>query len=262
LVFWGCHIFKINPQFDVHIKRILLEPNQEPYLFDEEDDVSFYMYVDKIQRAIRGVQIPIIDLDVPVYLFTREKGTSLAKKTVRFQVCIFEKPLQISNMIGVFCNDNVARIFKRALREIASQKVRLASMSDEIQKITPLLPVRFLLREREDEIRKYLPNVRAFSVKKIKDLHIRSASIRGVELENTSEYQRFVKDVIVGGQLSYFGVPVRDRVYNMTGRGGAGTAKIWTRQGRQLPNELPEVDVVSAILSVLNSSQALSVYQI
>jgi len=256
MVFWGCQIFKINPHYDIHVKNILLEYGKQ-YLFEKKENLSFYMYVDKLQKALKAVKIPIIDIDTLVPIYNREQGNIVAKETVRFQLCIFEEPVQLSNMLAIFSNDRVIRTFRSAMRIIASEKVRSVDSFLDIQKITPLLPVKFRLKEQEAEIRKHLPNIRAFSVRKIKDLYVRGASLKGVELESTREYQKYVQDEIISGYLTFFGMPIRGRVYNMSTEG-----KIWTREGQQLPNELPEVDIVSEVLQKLLESDAIVIYQL
>ena len=254
MVFWTCNIDKINPKFDSETKSVLKQPGE--HIFDKVNNIKLYLYVDSLQTSFHAITILNYAIDRPIKASSREQGIVVIKETVPFNVCIFEEMSPLSNLVCIFAPDNIASLFRYALRMIVSSKVREHDETGTIQMVTPILPVKFRLKERENEIRKYLPNIKELSVKQIKDMYVHGASLRGVLLESSEEYHKYVRDRVVGGQVNYFGVTFRDRVFMLSSEG-----KIWTRQGKMLAGRLPEVDVVRELLLKLFEADAILIYE-
>ncbi|MEM2169955.1 MAG: hypothetical protein QXO15_08605 [Nitrososphaerota archaeon] len=105
------------------------------------------------------------------------------------------------------------------------------------------------MKGKENELNKYFSNIREISVKEIKDIYVHAASLRGILLELSEEYQKYVRDAEISGRINYFGVTIEERVMMLSSDG-----KIWTRQGK---SEV-EPETVRFILKVLNESNAIS----
>jgi hypothetical protein len=249
MVFWTCHIFKVNPQFDNFVKDVMTHKGE--YIYDNIDNKNLYFYIDGFQITSYG-KIIDVNVDKPIRIFNREEGTILAKETISLDVCLYENPPELSNFLAVFSSAESIRWFAYAIRLIISEKVRESRQFPNMIMVRPLLPVRFKLKGKEKELSKYFSNVRELSVRNIKDMYVHRANIGGVFLEQSGEYQKYVRSMDVSGDVNYFGVTFRDRVIMLSSEG-----KIWTRQGK----DEVELNVVEGILKILLNCDALFIIQ-
>jgi len=248
MVFWTCHIFKISPRFDRYTKDVLLSGGK--YIYDQANNKRFFLYNDSLQKSFGGLKIIKFCVDKPLWIFNREEGINLVKETVSIDACLYEEPVDISNFLAVFCSADNIKHFIRALEEVVSEKVRQSGEYPEVMRAHPLMPVRFRLKGRETELRRYFSNVRELSVRGIKDIYVHGARLRGFSLEESDEYRRYVRDEEISGEVNYFGMNFRDRVMMLSSEG-----KIWTRQGKK---EI-EPNIVAEILKILHKCDALIV---
>jgi len=244
-VFWTCYIFKINPKFDNFVKDIIARKGE--YLYDKVDDKNLYFYIDSIQTTSYGKEIKVY-VDKPIQISNREEGQILVKETVELNVCLYEKPDELSNFLAVFSSTENTRHFGYAMRLLVSKKVQESGQFPNLVVVRPMLPVMFRLSGKEKELSKYFSNTKELSVKNIKDMYIHRASLKGNYLEQSSEYQKYVRDMQISGDINYYGITFRDRVIMLSSEG-----KIWTRQGK---NEI-EPNVVEEILKILQSCNAV-----
>lgn len=249
MVFWTCHIFKVNPQFDNFVKDIMTHKGE--YVYDKIDSKNLYFYIDGFQATLYGKIIKIY-VDKPIQIFNREEGNVLVKETTSLNVCLYEKPTEISNFLAVFSSAENIRWFGYAIRMLVSEKVRKSGQFPNLIMVRSILPVRFRLKGKEKELSKYFSNIRELSVRNIKDIYVHRASLGGSFLEQSGEYQKYIRDVEVSGDINYFGITLRDRVIMLSSEG-----KIWTRQGK---SEV-EPNVVEEILKILLNCNAIFVIE-
>ena len=249
MVFWTCYIFKVNSQFNNFVKDIMTRKGE--YIYDKIDNKNLYFYIDGFQITSYG-KIVDVHVDKPIRIFNREEGMVIVKETTSLKVCLYEKPEEISNFLAIFSSAENIRYFVYAIRLLVSEKVRESGQFPNLIMVRPILPVRFKLKGKEKELSKYFSNIRELSVRNIKDMYVHRANIGGVFLEQSGEYQKYVRSIEVSGDVNYFGVTFRDRVIMLSSEG-----KIWTRQGK---NEV-ELNVVESILKILLDCNALFIIQ-
>ena len=94
---------------------------------------------------------------------------------------------------------------------------------------TPLFSVGFQLREHDEALLQIFPNMKKIRVSGIQGSQIRSAILTGDMLEESPEYQKWVKDSEYGGVVNYFGVTVGDETVVLSTNGN-----MYSRQGREI----------------------------
>jgi hypothetical protein len=251
LVFWTCRIFKINPKFDIIVKDVILKKGS--YNYGRVENKDLYLYIDRIQETFgKWAKLIEIYIDVPRRIFNREEGYVTIKETVPFNVCLFET-FDVSNFLAVFGSSYNLPVLTYALKVIISEKGRSEGQIPESLIIfSPLFKVIFKLKGKESELSKYFSNIREISVKGIKDIYVHAANLRGLSLELSEEYQKYVRDAELSGKINYFGVTVEGRVIMLSSEG-----KIWTRQGK---NNI-EPEIVKMILEVLDKCGTLNIME-
>jgi len=221
------------------------------YIYDKIDNKNLYFYIERPQITSYGKIIDVY-VDRPIQIFNREEGRVIVKETISLNVCLYEKPEEISNFLAIFSPAESIRYFVHAIQFLVSEKVRESEQFPNLIMVRPILPVRFKLKGKEKELSKYFSNIRELSVRNIKDMYVHRANIGGIFLEQSGEYQKYVRSIEVSGDVNYFGVTFRDRVIMLSSEG-----KIWTRQGK---NKV-ELNVVESILKILLNCNALFIIQ-
>ncbi|MGC9086963.1 MAG: hypothetical protein ACP5IT_12295 [Thermoproteota archaeon] len=244
MVFWTCYVFKVNPKIDNFVKDIIASKGE--YAYDKIDEKTLYFYIDNIQTMQHG-KIIKVGVDKPFQVSNREEGKVLVKETVSLTVCFYDEINGISNILAVFGSGENVSSFKYAMRMIVSERVKESKQFPNLVVVPPILPIGFRLKGKEKELSKYFSNIRELSAKNIKDLYVHRASIGGSFLEQSSEYQKYVRASDVSGDISYLGVTFKDRVIMLSSEG-----KIWTRQGK----EEVEFSTVEEILKILQTCGA------
>jgi len=247
-VFWTCRVFKVNPKYDDLVKSVILKVGS--YKYGRVDSKNLFLYIDKIQDTFdEWAKMIDVCVDCPRTVSNREEGSITIKETVPFKVCLFEKE-DLSNFLAVFGSSYKVPVLTYALKVIISEKGRQEGrLPSSVIMFSPLLKLTFKLKGKENELNKYFSNIREISVKEIKDIYVHAASLRGILLELSEEYQKYVRDAEISGRINYFGVTIEERVMMLSSDG-----KIWTRQGK---SEV-EPETVRFILKVLNESNAIS----
>jgi len=112
----------------------------------------------------------------------------------------------------------------------------------------PLQSVGFKLAERSDALLQIFPNMRKMKVDGIQGSQIDTAILSGYMLEESPEFQKWVKSADYSGQVSYFGVSVGDETVVLSNFGN-----MYSRQGR----EPRPANTVLQVLRGLISTDAL-----
>jgi len=251
LVFWTCRVFKINPKFDNLVKDVILRTGS--YLYGKIEDKNLFLYIDRIQETFdEWAKLIEIYIDNPRRVYNREEGFVTIKETVPFNICLFEKS-SISNFLAVFGSSYNIPVLTYALKVIISERGRSSGqIPDSLIVFSPLFRLNFKLKGKENELGKYFSNIREISVKEIRDIYVHAASLKGLLLELSAEYQKYVRDAEISGRINYFGVSIEGRVIMLSSEG-----KIWTRQGKN--NVEPEI--VKMVLEVLDKCGAIHVME-
>lgn len=241
---WSCTVFQINSKCLPVIETLLTTPAQHEYETWKRDanspEEKMKIYIDSVTKTGTGPKIEFqMDRRSAPFFVRGAPGPQQFKVTARMGAQIFHVngwPL----LAGVFGQYQNAWDFTRAVYSI----YKLKTAEREI----PLAAVLFNLHEHDEKLLRCFPNMRKLRVSRIPGGFVKTATLSGEMLEQTSEYQKWVKDEDFGGQVDYFGVAIGDQTVVLSTRGN-----MYSRQGKQI---MP-VDVVYDVLKNLKDCNAL-----
>lgn len=244
MTIWSCTIFQINAKCLPVIENILTKPAQYEYETWKKDEDSpeekMNIYIDTVTKTKIGPRIELQMDRRSMPFFVRGAPTPQQFRiTARMGAQIFHVngwPL----LIGIFGQYQSAVDLMRALYSI----YKLQTGDREI----PLQPVLFSLHEHDEALLKCFPNMKKLRVSRIPGAFVKTAIISGEMLEQSAEYQKWVKDEDFGGQVDYFGITVEDETVILSTQGN-----MYSRQGKQV---MP-VSVVYLVLRDLKQCNAL-----
>lgn len=206
---------------------------------NSEQNENMHVYIDNITTTRSGKTVEIMmDMKSRRY-FVRDEKPHQFKQTARMGAHLF-KIQGWPYLMAVFAQSQNALDLRLALKQIYKKQTG--------EKENPLLKVLFDLREHDEALLQCFPNMKRLKVRGIHGLHVREAAFKGEALEESSEYQKYVKDPNFGGQIMNFGVPVGDETVIMSTIG-----RLYSTEGRQ---RMP-VNVVFEILRNLLECHAL-----
>jgi hypothetical protein len=197
------------------------------------------IYIDSIRTTQTGKTIELQMDKISKQYYVRDGEPSQFRLTARMGAHLF-KIQGWPYLIGVFSQNQNALDLRVVLKRIYGQKTRETE--------NPLFKVLFNLREHDDALLQCFPNMKRLKVIGIQGTHIREALFKGETLEESPEYQKYVKDDNFGGRIGYFGVPVGDEEVVMSTFGF-----MYSRHGKE---RMP-VSIVSQILKNLIECKAL-----
>lgn len=222
MTIWSCTIFQINQKCQPFIENILTSTNSE-YVYDiwkksDDDEEELKLYIDFINNRSSGTTIDIqMDRPSSAY-YVRGEDPHKFRVTVRLGAHIFKKtgwPL----VIGVFGQRDNAERLRIALKKIYLNETGLED--------TPVYAVGFRLRDRDENLLQAFPNMKKMKVSGIQGSQVRTAVLTGNMLEESPEYQKWVKDEDYSGRVNYFGVTIGDEMVVLSTIGN-----MYSRQGK------------------------------
>lgn len=228
--FWSTTLYQINPECSRdEFDNLWAEEDQE-YVYDSHEGNPLYVYTNDIFENGWG-QLNEIELDMlskPYY--SRREPSQRIIITNRVAIQTFRMS-EWPSLVGIFGSQSNKNKFAEAIKSIYTNRTGDDSF--------PLLPIIFLLRDKEECLTNIFPSVRELSVEQIRGLYVRDAKIRGAELEQSPYYQEWVLDANISGRISYFGLHVLDETLNV---GPFGT--IYSRQGRGNDRPISKVSIL------------------
>lgn len=246
MVFWSCTIYQINPKCQLFIENLLTKPKTD-YIYQvwekpDGKEEELKVYIDAISQRSYGTLIDLqMDRQSRSYHVRGEKPYRF-RITVNLGAHIFKQrgwPV----LIGIFGRYENARKLRMALKRIYVDET---GDSD-----TPLNLIFLKLRARDEALLQVFPNMKKMKVTGIQGSQVRSAILSGDMLEESPEYQRWVKDEDYCGTVEYFGVSVDDATVVLSTNGN-----MYSRQGK-IPRP---IGVVHQILQNLIECNALAYF--
>lgn len=242
-------MFQINQECQPFAEELLTKPTSEyvyeTYPKEDETTDNLLLYVDTIQRLSQLGTLAEVQMDrlSPPYYVRGEEPVRI-KVTVKLGVHVFTHTnTNLPPMVGIFGQtENVSR-FRVAFTKVYREKTDTVS--------NPLFPTGFKLHEQDQELLKRFPNMKKLRVDSIQGGNVRSAVLTGDMLEDSPEYNRYVKDSDRRGVVSYFGITVGDETVILS-----TNANMYSRQGK----EARPVRTVYHILQSLHESNALTFF--
>lgn len=131
----------------------------------------------------------------------------------------YREPLD--NILGIFASGGDANKISRIITDVTQSM-------DKEHVFQPLRKLRFMLKEKEDEINK----IEAFGetvevrVSDIRDPYIADVWLKGSQVDHSVEYEKLIRDPVIGGTVSYMAISYQERTYYIFSDG-----RLFTRQG-------------------------------
>lgn len=130
----------------------------------------------------------------------------------------YKEPLR--NILGVFASGAVAYKISKIIAQVTQNMYQ-----DPL--LQPLQHLTFALKKKEDEINK----IEAFGetvevrVSDIRDPYIANVWLKGSEVNHSDEYQKLIRDPVIGGKVTYMAINYQERTYYLFSDG-----RVFTRQ--------------------------------
>jgi hypothetical protein len=211
MTIWSCTVFQANMRCLPQIESILTTP--AIHEFDVwkrgggQQDETMRLYIDRVKTTDWGKTIDLMmDMQSKPF-FVRGERPHVFKMTTRLNVHLF-KVQGWPYLIGIFARNKTTMSLRIALKQIYKKQTG--------DKENPLLKVAFGLHEHDEALLQCFPNMEKLKVRGIHGLHVREASFKGITLEESAEYQKYVKDPNFGGQIMNFSVPVNNETVTMS----------------------------------------------
>jgi hypothetical protein len=212
------------------LAETLLSTSSKRYVYDvwkrpptsaggEFTDEPLKLYVDSVATSSSGTRIDVqMDRESPAY-YVREGEPQRFRITVRLGIDIF-KIRGWPAMVGVYGRYDNTKKFRFAFKRVYADQTGKGEM--------PLYSVGFKLAENSDSLLQVFPNMRKMKVDGIQGSQIDTAILSGYMLEESPEFQKWVKSEDYSGQVSYFGVTVGDETVTLSTIGN-----MYSRHGKE-----------------------------
>jgi len=151
---------------------------------------------------------------------------------------IFHKD-PLNNILGIFASGLVANKISRIIASI-TREINREYISE------PLRNLKFKLKEKEDEINKIeeFGETVEVRVSDIRDPYIADAWLKGTYLDQSDEYEKLIRNPMIGGKLEYMAISYQAKTYYLFSDG-----RLFTRQASD--DVLQEVVPIFAITQKL-----------
>jgi hypothetical protein len=211
----------------------------DAWIKEDGSSEDLCLYIDSTLTSQRGTTIELQMDKISKQYYVRDGESPQFRLTARMGAHLF-KIQGWPYLIGVFSQNQNALDLRVVLKRIYQKETG--------DKENPLFKVLFNLREHDDALLQCFPNMKRLKVSGIQGAHVREALFKGETLEESPEYQKYVKDENFGGQIRYFGVPIGEEEVIMSTFGF-----MYSRHGKQ---RMP-VNIVQGILRNLLECHAL-----
>jgi len=166
-------------------------------------------------------------MDRKVKVWNQEQGDFHVTVTSKFDVQIFKQP-SFNNYIGVFCSAKVASVLYTAMLAVSHES--------QENTVVPYFDTRFLLKEKELDLRKLFDNMTELSIDGVRDTFVKKVTFKGKNLGESDVYEKYVINKDIGGSVQFFGVHVNDRTVVLVSEGA-----IYTRRGSDRDESLETI---------------------
>lgn len=180
----SCKIYKLNPnkiiEFDKIMKN-LIEKKEEGIEYDSIDykgeEIPLFLYVVEEKENEFGVEYTVV-IDDYFYSWNFKEGRFPVKISKTFHVQIYRKNLE--NFLSVFAPREYAIKFVDIINGLLLEEKMIWFVS-------------FDLDGKKEEIKQKFPEIRRFSAEKIKNDHVKRASVGGTRLGDSQAWQRYIE---------------------------------------------------------------------
>lgn len=130
----------------------------------------------------------------------------------------YREPL--NNVLGVFASGLVANKISRIITQV-TQNMYKEPLLQPLQNLT------FTLKDKEDEINKIevFGETVEVRVSDIRDPYIADVWLKGTKVDHSDEYQKLIRDPVIGGKVEYMAISYQQRTYYLFSDG-----RVFTRQ--------------------------------
>jgi len=243
-MFLSCSLLKPLRE---EIYTILSQRNTFPYR------EGFKLYVKSVQDQRHfedvsfGKQVEIY-YDDTMTLWTMDESTLETKpQQVKYTegprtLYIFHKD-PLNNIVGIFGSGLIATKISRIISSVTREMAREEYISEVLRSL------KFKLKEKENEIN----NIEGFAetvevrVSDIRDPYIADAWLKGTDVNRSDEYEKLIRDPMIGGKLEYMAISYHDKTYYLFSDG-----RLFTRQASDNISEMiyPIFEIVRKLSEV------------
>jgi len=214
-MFLGCKFYKLNPAADSFTKSILLS-KKEIFVYRKEVKLDYqmelYFYVqDVLTKKDLGHLMTFYydDLISIGQLDIKDKRIKIREIRVTrgpIKAFLYEK-MPLDNYFAILSNKYISSRIASIIRGI----INLQGKTER----RPLLPIVFAIKEKEQEIREVpdFEEVTEFLVEKIRDYYVDWAWLKGSMLDQSEEYEKYVIDEYLSGQIRLLAISYKGRIY-------------------------------------------------
>lgn len=155
----------------------------------------------------------------------------------------YKDPLH--NILGIFASGVVASKISKIIAQITQNMYQDPFLQ-------PLRNLTFALKEKEDEINKIEVFGETVEVKvsDIRDPYIANVWLKGTEVDHSDEYQKLIRDPVIGGKVEYMAINYQQRTYYLFSDG-----RVFTRQASD--KILQEIHPIFGIVQKLSEVGAV-----
>ena len=130
-------------------------------------------------------------------------------------------PDPLANILGIFASGLVATRISRIIASVTREMNKEEYISEVLRSL------KFKLKEKENEINKLEEFTETVEVRvsDIRDPYIADAWLKGTEVDRSDEYEKLIRDPMIGGKVEYMAISFREKTYYLFSDG-----RLFTRQ--------------------------------
>jgi hypothetical protein len=155
---------------------------------------------------------------------------------------IFHKD-PLANILGIFGSGLVATKISRIIASVTREMNKEEYISEVLRSL------KFKLKEKEEAINKLEEFTETVEVRvsDIRDPYIADAWLKGTEVDRSDEYEKLIRDPMIGGKVEYMAINYRDKTYYLFSDG-----RLFTRQASDdaLQEIYPIFDITRKLFEV------------
>ena len=200
-------MYKVEDTVQHEIRDLLLKsPTDKPIHYanwpvgDDEKDIDLSIVIKGRYENGFGHLITLWVDQVQV-LPDREVGTKIIRYYSPYEIQLIDGKPNFANHVIIFGPKSIDASIIKAMKNFVRSK-GVESPPD------PLILKKVDLKANMDAIMDHYPNLQHFCVKGIPDDKTRDIIVKGKELEQSDEYEKFIKDVDTSGNVNFLGITI------------------------------------------------------
>jgi hypothetical protein len=198
----ACRLYRVEPNLEKNIKKLLLRSKiKEPILYDvyQTPNLKIELFIELRERHKNEYGHEVVFwADQIMELLDREKKKKVERYYLEYKIQIFENVDHFKNHVLIFGPKHVDSKLKKAM-------INYLKQDNDTKILDPLTLIKVDFEEI-DKLSKEFPNIQHFCVRNVPDERIKGVIVRGNMLEETDQYERFIKEDETKGPINFLGI--------------------------------------------------------